>query len=120
MERRAAIDTDALMKKSLNDISAADFIRILGRRDLVGLSPVLADKKKLELWVDEGGIFDTPIEAILEKIKGEKKKLELEQQWDSPIIDPGPLRQVNYARLVQDVAAVVERQMADKQLSGMR
>jgi hypothetical protein len=115
MERRAAIDVDALMKKSLNDISAADFIRLLGKRELAGISVILADKKKLELWVDEGPIFETPIEAVLDKIKGEKKKLELELPYDSPILDPGPLRQINYSRLVQDVAAIVEKQILEKQ-----
>jgi len=117
MERRAAIDADALMQKSLNDVSAADFIRLLGKRELAGISTILADKKKLELWVDEGVIFETPIEAVIEKIKGEKKKLELELQWDSPILDPGPLRQASYARLVQDVAAIVEKSISEKQLS---
>ena len=121
MERRAAIDTDALMKKSLNDISAADFIRILGRRELAGISVILADKKKLELWIDEGPVFEIPIEAVLEKIKGEKKKIELEvPDLYGQIVNP-PIRQhLDYSRLVQDVAAIVERNIAEKQPAGTR
>ena len=112
MERRAAIDTDALMKKSLNDISAADFIRILGQRELAGISVILADKKKLELWVDENPIFEIPIEAVLEKIKGEKKKLELELPDIYGQISNPPIRQqLEYARLVQEISAIVDSKL---------
>jgi methyl coenzyme M reductase gamma subunit len=112
-DRRAAIDMDAMMKRSLNDISAADFIRVLGHRDLSKLAPIVADKKKLELWIDEGPVFEVPIEELLDKIRGEKKKLELEvPDFYGPVVNPAGLRQLDYGQLVQDVAALVEKRMA--------
>jgi hypothetical protein len=111
-ERRAAVDVDAMLKRSLNDLSAADFIRLLGHREYVGLAPIVADKKKVELWIDEGPIFEVPLEDILDKIRGEKKKVELEvPDIYGPIVNPAIIRQLDYSRLVQDVAALVEKRI---------
>ena len=41
---------------------------------------LLPDKKKYELWVDEAVIDKINVADLLEKIRGEKKKLELEKR----------------------------------------
>lgn len=109
-ERRAAVDVDAVLKRSLNDLSAADFIRVLGHRDFSGIGVIIADKKKYELWIDEGPVFDVPLGEILDKIRGEKKKVELEiPDIYGPIVNPALVRQLDYARLAQEVVAIAER-----------
>lgn len=79
-ERQAAIDKD-IMKRPLGEVSAAEFLQVLNdsrlSSDVVALLP---DKKKFELWVDEGGISKIPLGTLLEKIRGEKKKIELEKR----------------------------------------
>jgi hypothetical protein len=80
---RAAIDPDALLDRSLSEISVADLIQAVSAGGLRDRSIVLLpDKKKYELWVDEGPILKLPLREVLEKLRGEKKKLELELPFD--------------------------------------
>lgn len=80
--KRAAIDPD-ILDRPLGEISAADFVGALtGRLDARELT-VLADKKKYELWVDETPIDKINVKDLVERIRGEKKKLELEKRpWE--------------------------------------
>jgi hypothetical protein len=104
-KRRAAIDVDQIMDRPLGDLSAVEFLQVLGHPK-VGLSgiTILADKKKYELWVDEDGITRLPIGEIIGKLRGEKKKVEYEvPPWVRHFEEDG-IRQLDYARLVEDIA----------------
>jgi hypothetical protein len=110
----AAIDVDQILDRPLADISAADFIRALNHpRISHTLRPIIADKKKYELWVDEGGIGRIPLKELLEKLRGEKKKAELEVPDPfGPVVLPADvLARGGYARLVEDVADAVEQRL---------
>lgn len=77
---RPAVDGDVL-NRPLSEITAAQFLDVLQQ---ARLSPdamaLLPDKKKYELWVDEGGLPKLSIGVLLEKLRREKKKLELEKR----------------------------------------
>ncbi|MFL5577723.1 MAG: hypothetical protein ACJ79S_17340 [Gemmatimonadaceae bacterium] len=77
---RPAVDGD-ILGRPIGEISAVQFLDLLQQ---VRLSPdvmaLLPDKKKYELWVDEGGVAKLPIGVLLEKLRIEKKKLELEKR----------------------------------------
>lgn len=82
--RKAAVDADVL-DRPLGEISAAEFVGALREAKLAGRElTVLADKKKYELWVDETPIEKISVNELLDRIRGEKKKLELEKRpWES-------------------------------------
>ncbi len=76
----AAIDEE-LLQRPLGEISASQFLQVLGSMDQSSSDLVLLpDKKKYELWVDEAVIDKINVADLLEKIRGEKKKLELEKR----------------------------------------
>lgn len=79
-EKRPAIDKD-VMNRPLGELNAVEFLSVLQQ---ARLSPevmaVLPDKKKYELWIDEGGLPRITVDRFLEKIRREKKKLELEKR----------------------------------------
>lgn len=81
--KRAAIDPD-ILDRPLGELSAADFVGALTGAGLAGHElTVLADKKKYELWVDETPIVKIPLKDLLDRVRGEKKKLELEKRpWE--------------------------------------
>lgn len=105
---KAAIDYERIMNSPLGELKATEFLAAvaharLGREDLT----VIADKKKYELWVEEGQVDRIPLGVLLEKLRGEKKKVELEPIFDfGDRINPGI-----YERLVADVAARVEAKL---------
>jgi hypothetical protein len=114
-KRTAAIELDQLMDTPLSKMSAADLIRVLNHRDLRadGLNVALADKKKVELWIDEGPIFDIPLEDLLERLRGEKKKIELEPPpWLDRIRWPD--LQANYGQLAEAIADVVAARLSER------
>jgi hypothetical protein len=79
-ERQPAIGKD-ILQKPLGSISAVDFIAVLNVAKLSGDAiALLPDKKKYELWVDEGGMPKIPLGVLIEKLRREKKKLELEKR----------------------------------------
>jgi hypothetical protein len=78
----ASIAPDDLLERPLDELSAIDLLRLLGSGSVAGFRNQLADKKKYELWVDETSIGRLPVGSILDRIKTEKKKLELEIQTD--------------------------------------
>ena len=82
--RHAAIDPDEVLDKPLAEITGAQLIQVLGHPDFLvgGIHHILPDKKKYELWVDEGPILhEVPLGELIKKIRGEKKKRELEVPW---------------------------------------
>lgn len=78
--RRTAINPDERLSLPLGEITAADFLVALNSPSLdrYGLS-LVADKKKYELWTDESGLPKLSIWELIERLRGEKKKLELEK-----------------------------------------
>ena len=78
--KKAAIPADEILSRSLSEISAADFLTLMTRDDLIDRSALtlLPDKKKYELWVDEDVVFKIPIGEIATRLKSEKLKMELE------------------------------------------
>jgi len=51
------------------------------------LQPILADKKKYELWAEEL-LPDLNFEDLVDRLKGEKKKVELEKLRVERLEDP--------------------------------
>ena len=98
--RKAAIDPDNL-NRPLGEMSAAEFVGALAEARLATPEvAVLADKKKWELWVEETPIEKISVSDLLEKVRCEKKKLELEKRpWEyfkrAVEIDFDPTRQVD-------------------------
>jgi hypothetical protein len=91
MPKRAAIDLDKVLATPLGELKASDLLSALNRLDEpVAVKGLIADKKKYELWVDEGGLPDIELGEVIDLVKGEKKKLELEPPpWlDSVYPDP--------------------------------
>ncbi len=81
--KKAAIDPD-LLDRPLGQIDAAAFVGALREARLEPAEmAVLADKKKYELWTDETPVAKISIGELIERIRGEKKKLELEKRrWE--------------------------------------
>jgi hypothetical protein len=79
--KRAAIDQDVL-DRPLGEISAVQLLDVLQQAKLSSeVMAILPDKKKYELWIDEGGVAKIPVGVIIERLKREKKKLELEKRF---------------------------------------
>jgi hypothetical protein len=107
-EYNASIDIDEVLERPLTEISAADFLHALGTPQIGDLRPYIADKKKFELWIDEDPIIRLPLREILERIRLEKKKVELELPWNKEwLIDPPP-------ELIDRVAVRVAERMANR------
>jgi len=78
--REPAISQD-ILNRPLGDLNAAEFLQALGTLRVAPQSlAILADKKKYELWIDEGTLPKVPVGELLDKLRGEKKKLELEKR----------------------------------------
>jgi hypothetical protein len=108
-ERYAAIDLDEIADRSLGDLSAVEFLQVLGHPKLTTTQRlILADKKKYELWVEEGPILKVPIGEILAKLRGEKKKLELEVPPWMKLIPEDGIRDIEWAGLVEDIGSRME------------
>ena len=82
--RKAAVDAD-ILDRPLGEITAAEFVGALTGVKLAARElTVLADKKKYELWVDETPIEKISVSDLLDRVRGEKKKLELEKRpWEA-------------------------------------
>lgn len=111
-QRRAAIDMDALMERPLGEISAADFLQVLTHASVRPSATLIADKKKYELWVEETVITKISLKEVLEKVRAEKKKVELEiPDWWRWRVNPPEVFQPDFGRLVEEVAAAVEQRI---------
>ena len=77
---RTAIPPDESLQRPLGELTAAEFLTALSHPsvDKQALA-ILPDKKKYELWVEESGIDKITVLDLLDRLRGEKKKLELEK-----------------------------------------
>jgi hypothetical protein len=87
-EKRAAIDLDAIGEKQLSEISAADFLTALNAG---GISAqvhhrIWPEKKKVELWAEPENLGGVKVGDLLNVIKAEKKKVELEKPPSTEIV----------------------------------
>ena len=77
---RTAIPPDETLQKPLGELTAAEFLTALSHPSVDKRAlAILPDKKKYELWVEEDGIPKISVLDLLDRLKGEKKKLELEK-----------------------------------------
>ena len=91
--RTAAISPDVL-NRPLGELNAAEFLQALGTMRVPSQHlAILADKKKYELWIDEGNLPKIVVGELIEKLRGEKKKLELEKRL---IVEDLPKRHTEY------------------------
>jgi hypothetical protein len=104
-DRYAAIDLDEIGHRPLAELSAVEFLQVLSHPSIsVSNRFILADKKKYELWVEEGPVLKIPIGSIIAKLRLEKKKVEYEiPPWMKVIPEDG-IREVEYATLMEDIA----------------
>jgi hypothetical protein len=121
-QRRAAISADELADTPLSKLSADRFLELLSDASISHLGPIVSDKKKYELWIEEdlGGI---KVGDFIGKLRVEKKKLELEKQrvFEDLVLKrvvedpPDPRRQivdpVIFERIAQRLDAI-EQQLA--------
>lgn len=78
-ERKAAIDEE-FADRALGDMSAADFLTVLNRQGLISHLVVWPEKKKVELYLEPENLGKVNLGRLIDIIRGEKKKRELE--WD--------------------------------------
>jgi hypothetical protein len=80
IERKAAIELDEIREKTLDQVSAADFLTALGTSGHQGATFFRAwpEKKKYELWAEPEFNKGINIGSLLKGI-AEKKKVELEK-----------------------------------------
>ena len=109
-DRKAAIEIDTLLDRPIAELSAGEFLTALSSPKLGREVAMIADKKKYELWVEEGPILKLSLAELLNKIRGEKKKVELELDpiWQWKV---NPPVQADYGRMVEDIAALVEQRI---------
>lgn len=106
---KAAIPADELLDRPLGELSAFEFLQVL-HHPIVGKSHIrlIADKKKYELWVDEGPVLKINVREVIVRLKTEKKKAELElDDRVGPVVNPPWERE----QLVEEIAALVERRL---------
>lgn len=89
-ERKPAIDRDDAENKTLDQITASDFLKLLGTGEAVGLQAlqVWPEKKKYELLVEPENFGRLRVVDLVRGIR-EKKKVELEKPpriegWEIP------------------------------------
>jgi len=118
----SAIDFEKTMEKPLGEISAVEFLEILQHPRLGAIhKALLPDKKKYELWIEEGAVSRIPIRVILEKLKGEKKKVELEPgPFLGERVIPSSSRDLQYGQLVEDLAARLEVRLGNSLIDQLK
>jgi hypothetical protein len=93
-ERKAAIDLEAIESKTLDSISAADFVSALTGAGTTGAQAlrVWPEKKKVELFVEPENAGKITVGGLLKGVR-EKKKVELEKPVGSEfeLINPKDL-----------------------------
>lgn len=117
-ERNAAIAADEkLLDRQLGQLSAAEFLQVLGRVDFDRSAlQILPDKKKYELWVDESGLPKIPVRELFERLRREKKKLELEKFRIEDLklqveFDFDPTRRFIDPRVIEEIASRVAEKL---------
>jgi hypothetical protein len=117
-KKKASINFEEAAEKQLDQISASDFLAAL---DAGGLSPrnltVWPEKKKVELLAEPENFSGLRVRDVLDVLRNEKKKLEIE--WHKP---PGPEGQIDprfhyeviFEDLVDRVARNVEARLRSR------
>ena len=78
-ERRSAIPPDELLERPIEQLSAAEFISALNHPALDQAAVrLLPDKKKYELWVEEVDVTKLTTRDLVDRLRNEKKKVEIE------------------------------------------
>ena len=79
-DRKAAIDLDALESKTLDSLSAIDFLNALASTGSIGVQAlrIWPEKKKYELFVEPENLGKATLGGLFRGIR-EKKKVELEK-----------------------------------------
>jgi hypothetical protein len=78
-ERRSAIPPDELLERPIEQLSAAEFISALNHPALDQAAVrLLPDKKKYELWVEEIDVTKLTTRDLVDRLRNEKKKVEIE------------------------------------------
>jgi hypothetical protein len=92
--KTAAIEADKLDDTPLQKLSAAEFVEALQAREAFGLTHFWPEKKKYELELEPGVLGKLRFRDfvdILDRIRGEKKKVEYEiPDWWRWRINPDP------------------------------
>jgi hypothetical protein len=114
-QRKAAISPDELGSTPLKELNGEQFVQLLNHRDLSSYATIITDKKKYELWVEEnlGGLT---VGAFLDKVRGEKKKIELEKFKIENIVlkrvvedPPDPRRQLFDPAIFEQIVERLDR-----------
>jgi hypothetical protein len=113
--RKAAISPDELGSTPLRDLNGEQFVQLLNHRDLASYASIISDKKKYELWVEET-LSGITVGDFLDKLKGEKKKVELEKMKIEDIVlkrvvedPPDPRRQFIDPVIFQEIVERLDR-----------
>jgi hypothetical protein len=101
--KKAAIDFEKIMETPLNAISAADFLTALEQNGQARHLMYWPEKKKYELFLEPERLPEITIGRLIDILKGEKKKAELEK------LDPGEY----VKRTAEDVLDPQERFVFD-------
>jgi hypothetical protein len=110
-KKKAAIDMDAIEKKRLDEISAADFLSALNAGGIaLDHLTVWPEKKKVELWREPESYGEINVADIIARIRAEKKKIELEkfpgfETWRDP---RNPFYEELLERLTRDIEAKLD------------
>lgn len=79
-QKQAAFDLDEIRGQNLEKISAADLLQALHHGGLhVGHLTTWPEKKKYELWVEPENFGEIEVGRLIDILRGEKKKVELEK-----------------------------------------
>jgi hypothetical protein len=116
-KKTPAFDPDAIRSKSLDQVSASDLLQALHHGGMgIGHLTVWPEKKKYELWVEPENLGKVDVGRLLDVLRGEKKKVELEKYpglegWrDSfgAVVNPPDLR---LDQLADRIAHLVEARL---------
>jgi len=106
-EKAAAIVADKLLDSPLKQLTAAQFIGALQARQMTADLTMWSEKKKHELEIEP--VLDKlrlrDFIEIIERVKGEKKKVEYEiPDWWKWRVNPDPMRDQLAQKLDQVIA----------------
>ena len=90
-ERTAAIDLEAIESRTLDSISAADFITALSGAGTIGAQALRAwpEKKKYELFLEPENAGKVTVGGLMKGVR-EKKKVELEKDLRTEVLTKLP------------------------------
>src|SRR5262245_17615934 len=92
-QHRAAISPDEVGQTPLSKLTADQFLQRLSHQDVGDRTPVVGEKKKYELWVEENSGRLT-VRDFLDRMRREKKKVELIFLEKGPDIEHLALKRV--------------------------